>query len=72
MTQNVVARCVGVSKLLPVQYMPYCTLVQYIYIALPLVQYIMEYGSTPYIGMAPKKNGCPIVCVQSDMFKPLP
>ena len=30
---------------------------------------IMEYGSTPYIGMAPKKNGCPIVCVQSDMFQ---
>ena len=21
---------------------------------------IMEYGSTPYIGMAPKKNSCPI------------
>ena len=33
---------------------------------------IMEYGSTPYIGMAPKKNGCPIVCVQSDMFNTLP
>ena len=32
----------------------------------------MEYGSTPYIGMAPKKKGCSIVCVQSDMFKTLP
>ena len=32
---------------------------------------IMEYGSTPYIGMAPPKNGCPIVCVQSDVFKTL-
>ena len=27
----------------------------------------MEYSSAPYIGMAPKKNGCPIVRVQSDM-----
>ena len=33
---------------------------------------IMKYGSTPYIGMAPKINGCSIVCVQSDMFKTLP
>ena len=33
---------------------------------------IMEYGSTPYIGMAQEKNGCPIACVQSDMFKTLP
>ena len=36
------------------------------------VMRIMEYGSTPYIGMAPKKNGCPIACVESDMFKTLP
>ena len=34
--------------------------------------YIMEYGSTPYIGIALKKNGCYIACVQSDMLKPLP
>ena len=27
----------------------------------------MEYGSTPYIGMALKKNGCYIACVQSDV-----
>ena len=33
---------------------------------------IMKYGSTPYIGVAPKKNGCPIVCEQSDMLKTLP
>ena len=25
----------------------------------------MEYGSTPYIGMAPKKNGYPTVYVQT-------
>ena len=31
----------------------------------------MEYGSTPYVGMAPKKNGFPIKCVQNDMFKTL-
>ena len=29
---------------------------------------IMEYGSTPYVWMAPKKNGVPIKCVQNDMF----
>ena len=38
-----------------------------------VVHHIIEYGSTTYnIGMAPKKNGYPIVCVQSDMFKTLP
>ena len=29
---------------------------------------IMEYGSTPYVGMAQEKNGCPIKRVQNDMF----
>ena len=33
---------------------------------------IMEYGSTPYIGMALKKNGCYIAGVQSDVLKTLP
>ena len=32
----------------------------------------MEYGSTPYIGMALKKNGCYIAGVQSDVLKTLP
>ena len=38
----------------------------------PECNLIMEYSSTSYIGMAPQKNGCPIVCVQSDMFNTLP
>ena len=29
---------------------------------------IMEYGSTPYIGMARKKNGRPISCVQNHVL----
>ena len=37
-----------------------------------IFEFIMEYGSTPYIGMTQKKKGCPIVHVQSDMFKTLP
>ena len=32
----------------------------------------MEYGSTPYIGMARGKNGRRIACVQNDTFKTLP
>ena len=32
----------------------------------------MEYGSTPYIGMARGKNGRHIACVQNDTFKALP
>ena len=44
----------------------------YVQIRLPKVSGIMEYGSTPYIGMARKKNGRPISCVQSDMFNTLP
>ena len=30
--------------------------------------YIMEYVSTPYVGMGTEKNGFPIKCVQNDMF----
>ena len=33
---------------------------------------IMECGSTPYIGMALKKNGCYSAGVQSDVLKTLP
>ena len=33
---------------------------------------IMEYGSTPYIGMARGKNGRRIVCVQNDTSKLCP
>ena len=33
--------------------------------------YIMEYGSTPYVGMALEKNGLPIQCVQNDMLRTL-
>ena len=29
------------------------------------LRHIMEYGSTPYIGMAWEKNGHPISCVQN-------
>ena len=29
---------------------------------------IMEYSSTPHVGMAPGKNGIPNKCVQNDMF----
>ena len=29
---------------------------------------IMEYGSTPYIGMAREKNGRPISCVQNHVL----
>ena len=32
---------------------------------------IMEYGSTPYVGMALEKNGLPIQCVQNDMLRTL-
>ena len=32
---------------------------------------IMEYGSTPYVGMAPQKNGVSISCVLNDTFKTL-
>ena len=32
---------------------------------------IMEYGSTPYVGMALEKNGFPIQCVQNDMLRTL-
>ena len=28
----------------------------------------MEYGSTPYVGMAPERHGVSIKCVQNDMF----
>ena len=30
---------------------------------------IMEYGSTPYVGMGTEKNGFPIKCVQNNMFR---
>ena len=33
-----------------------------------LVQIIMEYGSTPYVGMAPKKMASPLT---NDMFRTL-
>ena len=32
---------------------------------------IMEYGSTPYVGMAQEKNGIPIKPVQNDIFTTL-
>ena len=28
----------------------------------------MEYGSTPYVGMGPEKNGCRIKCVQNKWY----
>ena len=34
-------------------------------------QAIIEYGSTLYVGMAPKKNGGPIKRVQNLMFRTL-
>ena len=36
-----------------------------------LKHYIIEYGSTLYVGMAQKKNGGPIKCVQNLMFRTL-
>ena len=33
------------------------------YVSCSSTYHIMKYGSTPYIGMAPKKSGCSIVCV---------
>ena len=35
-------------------------------------QYIIEYGSTLYVGMTQKKNGGPIKRVQNLMFRTLP
>ena len=32
---------------------------------------IMEYGSTPYVGMGLQKNGFPIKCVQNNMLRTL-
>ena len=33
--------------------------------------FIMEYGSTPYVGMAREKNGCRICSVQTPTFRTL-
>ena len=33
--------------------------------------FIREYGSTLYVGMAPKKNGCPYISIASDELKSL-
>ena len=43
----------------------HCQCIDRLYVPIML---IMEYGSTPYVGMATKKNGVPIKCVQNDMF----
>ena len=43
----------------------HCALV----ISLAHLDGIMEYGSTPYVGMGIEKNGFPIKCVQNDMFR---
>ena len=43
----------------------------YIYNYINYVYNIREYGSTLYVGMAPKKNGRPYISIASDTLKSL-
>ena len=44
--------------------------IKYMYVQ-DITIFIREYGSTLYVGMARKKNGCPYISIASDELKSL-
>ena len=55
---------------------PFCVCVHVMYVCVYIYSiyiyiYIREYGSTLYVGMAPKKNGRPYISIASDELKSL-